>query len=344
MTEPASFPRPRQDSPSTAPLQSDTADRSAGGTVSPLNRVDTLHSNEATVDVTSVAAQLDSILLGKQQQTTLALCCLLARGHLLIEDVPGVGKTTLAHALGATLGLDWARVQFTSDLLPADVVGVSIFDTQSREFEFKPGPVFTSILLADEINRAPPKAQSALLEAMEERQVTVDGVSHALAEEFFVIATQNPGDQLGAYPLPESQLDRFLVGIEIGYPDERTERALLEKGDMRHEVASLRPLLNARQLQRWRSQCEQIHISASVLDYIQALLLVTRQAGTGLSPRAGLSLTRLCRALAFVRQRDHVLPEDVRELFPALAGHRLTGQVRSGRARALELLQQVNMP
>lgn len=305
--------------------------------VTPLERV-------LPVELADVLAQLERILMGKREQTTLALACLLARGHLLIEDVPGVGKTTLAHALAATLGLDWTRVQFTSDLLPADVVGVSIFNSRNQQFEFKPGPVFTSILLADEINRAPPKAQSALLEAMEERQVTVDGVSHALATDFFVIATQNPGDQLGAFPLPESQLDRFLVGLEIGYPDALTERALLEHGDMRSDVAQLEPLLDARQLQRWRSQCDQIHLSAPVLDYIQALLLATRNAGTGLSPRAGLSLVKLCRAIAFIHQRDHVLPDDVRHAFPSLAGHRLTGHVRSGHQRARELLQQVPMP
>jgi len=309
----------------------------------------------ASADVTSldvspatllndVLAQLESILMGKREQTTLALACLLARGHLLIEDVPGVGKTTLAHALGATLGLDWTRVQFTSDLLPADVVGVSIFNSTEHRFEFKPGPVFTAILLADEINRAPPKAQSALLEAMEERQVTVDGVTHALDEEFFVIATQNPTDQLGAFPLPESQLDRFLVGIEIGYPDAATERALLEQGDRRSEVGQLSPLLSARELHRWRTGCESVHLSAPVLDYIQALLSATRSGGTGLSPRAGLSLVRLCRAFAFIQRRDHVLPDDVRAVFPALAGHRLTGHVKSGQQKASDILEQVVMP
>jgi len=292
----------------------------------------------------NVQAQLDSILMGKREQTTLALACLLARGHLLIEDVPGVGKTTLAHALGATLGLDWTRVQFTSDLLPADVVGVSIFNSTEHRFEFKPGPVFTAILLADEINRAPPKAQSALLEAMEERQVTVDGITHALDEEFFVIATQNPTDQLGAFPLPESQLDRFLVGIEIGYPNAATERALLEQGDRRTQVGQLSALLSARELLRWRTDCESVHLSASMLDYIQALLSATRSGGTGLSPRAGLSLVRLCRAYAFIQRRDHVLPDDVRAVFPALAGHRLTGHVKSGQQKANDILEQVVMP
>lgn len=292
----------------------------------------------------AVRAQLEHILMGKREQTTMALACLLGRGHLLIEDVPGVGKTTLAHALGATLGLDWTRVQFTSDLLPADVVGVSVYNSQEQCFQYRPGPVFTSILLADEINRAPPKAQSALLEAMEERQVTVDGVTHALPEDFFVIATQNPNDQLGAFPLPESQLDRFLVGMQIGYPDAATERALLEQGDRRTDVSNLQPRLDSRKLQRWRKRCEQVHLSAPVLDYIQALLLATRNAGVGLSPRAGLSLVRLCRAFAFIQQREHVLPEDVRHVFPALAGHRLTGHVASGQKQARELLEQVAMP
>lgn len=297
-----------------------------------------------TALLSDVLAQLESILMGKHEQTTLALACLLARGHLLIEDVPGVGKTTLARALGATLGMDWTRVQFTSDLLPADVVGVSIFNSSEHRFEFKPGPVFTAILLADEINRAPPKAQSALLEAMEERQVTVDGITHALDDEFFVIATQNPTDQLGAFPLPESQLDRFLVGIEIGYPDTATERALLEHGDKRADVIQLEALLGPRELLRWRTQCEAIHISAPVFDYIQALLSATRKSGSGLSPRAGLSLVRLCRAYAFIQRREHVLPEDIRAVFPALAGHRLTGHVGSGQQRALEILEQVAMP
>lgn len=294
--------------------------------------------------LSGVLEQLEAALMGKQAQTTLALACLLAHGHLLIEDVPGVGKTTLARALGATLGLDWTRVQFTSDLLPADVLGVSIFNTNKHEFEFKPGPVFTSILLADEINRAPPKAQSALLEAMEEHQVTVDGKTHALNEDFFVIATQNPTDQLGAYPLPESQLDRFLVGLSIGYPDPVTERKLLELGDRRADIARLMPLLNSHELASLRSQCDSVHVSSPVLDYIQALLLASRNAGTGLSPRAGLSLVRLCRAFAYIQQREHVLPDDVRAVFPALAGHRLTGQVASGHQRALEILDQVAMP
>ena len=316
----------------------------------PANSISQNSADVTTLDrmpkaeLDDVLIQLERILMGKREQTTLALACLLARGHLLIEDVPGVGKTTLAQALGATLGLDWTRVQFTSDLLPADVVGVSIFNTHKQRFDFKPGPVFTAILLADEINRAPPKAQSALLEAMEERQVTVDGVTRLLNEDFFVIATQNPTDQLGAFPLPESQLDRFLVGIQIGYPDAATERVLLEQGDKRAAVATLKALLDTRQLHDWRKQVDAVHLSAPVFDYIQALLLATRNAGSGLSPRAGLNLVRLCRAYAFTQKRQHVMPDDVRHVFPALAGHRLTGHVNSGQQRARELLKQVVMP
>ena len=291
-----------------------------------------------------VIDQLECVLKGKRDQTIMALACLLARGHLLIEDVPGVGKTTLAHALSKILGLDWNRVQFTSDLLPADVVGVSIFNSRENTFEFQPGPIFTSILLADEINRAPPRAQSALLEAMEERQVTIDGTSYPLNPDFFVIATQNPTDQLGAFPLPESQLDRFLVGLEIGYPDAATERALLEHGDTRSLLNTLDSLISERELRHWREQCEAVHMSAPVLDYIQALINATRETTSGLSPRAGLSLVRLCRAFAVINQRDHALPEDVRSVFPALAGHRLTGQVRSGHKLAKQILEAVPMP
>ena len=294
--------------------------------------------------LSDVAGQLERVLLGKREQVTLALACLIARGHLLIEDVPGVGKTTLAQALGQAFGLPWTRVQFTSDLLPADIVGVSVFDAESGRFEFREGPVFTSVLLADEINRAPPKAQSALLEAMEERQVSLDGTTRPLDEDFFVIATQNPADQLGAYPLPESQLDRFLVGIEIGYPDPATERELLEHGDRRAGIAALEPCANPADLRRWVEEALSVHVAAPVFDYVQALLGATREEGIGLSPRAGLALVRLCRAYALLAGRDHVLPDDVRAVFPALAGHRLTGRVGAGRAAARELLDRVPMP
>jgi len=279
--------------------------------------------------VATAQSALEQILLGKQEQVTLALSCLIARGHLLIEDVPGVGKTTLAQALGAVLGMPWTRVQFTSDLLPADIVGASIFNTTTQNFEFKPGPVFTSILLADEINRAPPKAQSALL-------------------EFFVIATQNPADQLGAFPLPESQLDRFLVGIEIGYPDKKIERELLEQGDRRTSLSELSAITDPDQVKTWSKAAEQVHIAPPIFDYIQALLSITREGavhhGTGLSPRAGLNLVRLVRAYAFLAGRNHVLPDDVRAVFPAMSGHRLTGRVSSGHALAEDILDQVPMP
>lgn len=298
--------------------------------------------------VATAQSALEQILLGKQEQVTLALSCLIARGHLLIEDVPGVGKTTLAQALGAVLGMPWTRVQFTSDLLPADIVGASIFNTTTQNFEFKPGPVFTSILLADEINRAPPKAQSALLEAMEERQVSVDGQTYPLNDDFFVIATQNPADQLGAFPLPESQLDRFLVGIEIGYPDKKIERELLEQGDRRTSLSELSAITDPDQVKTWSKAAEQVHIAPPIFDYIQALLSITREGavhhGTGLSPRAGLNLVRLVRAYAFLAGRNHVLPDDVRAVFPAMSGHRLTGRVSSGHALAEDILDQVPMP
>jgi len=297
-----------------------------------------------TSNLLDVIDQLERVLKGKREQAIMALACFLGRGHLLIEDVPGVGKTTLAQALSKTLGLDWNRIQFTSDLLPSDVVGVSIFNTQKHSFEFQQGPVFTSILLADEVNRAPPRAQSALLEAMEERQVTVDGITYPLSSDFFVIATQNPADQLGAFPLPESQLDRFLVGLEIGYPDAATERALLEQGDTRSHIGNLDALLNDRDLHYWRNQCDTVHLSSPVLDYLQDLINATRTTTIGLSPRAGLSMVRLCRAFAVINQRDYVLPEDVRSIFPALAGHRLTGQVRSGYKLAQQILDEVAMP
>jgi len=291
-------------------------------------------------DISKVLEQLDSILLGKHEQTELALACMLAKGHLLLEDVPGTGKTTLAQALGGLMGLDWKRVQFTSDLLPADIVGVSVFNSQTQNFEFRQGPVFTSVLLADEINRAPPKAQSALLEAMEERQISVDGNTYELSEQFFVIATQNPAEQLGAYPLPESQLDRFLVGISLGYPDEATERMLMEAGDMRERISNLEPVGNAALLNDWIAQAEAVHVSEAIYDYIMRLLKRSREDSTGLSSRAGLNLVRLCRAIAYISKRNHVLPDDVQRAFPALAGHRLTGRVGSGAAVAADILKK----
>lgn len=295
-------------------------------------------------ELTSVVEQLESILLGKRRQIELAVACLIANGHLLIEDVPGVGKTTLAQALSATLGLPWNRLQFTSDLLPADVIGVSVFNTNTHKFEFKQGPVFTSVLLADEINRSPPKAQSALLEAMEERQISIDGETYQLNDEFFVIATQNPTDQLGAYPLPESQLDRFLVSIALGYPDYNEERILLQTGDRRQSIQSLDPLAGPLQIKHWSESAARLHVADPVIDYIQALLNASRLGDKGLSPRAGLSLVRLCKAYAYLTGRNHVTPDDVQSVFPALAGHRLTGQVKSGVIAAEALLESVTAP
>ncbi len=294
--------------------------------------------------IKDILIQLDSIIIGKSKQLHLAIACLLARGHLLIEDKPGVGKTTLAHTLAVTLGLPWTRVQFTSDLLPADILGVSIFNDKSNKFEFHNGPVFSSIFLADEINRAPPKAQSALLEAMEERQVSIDGITRALPDPFFVVATQNPSDQMGAYGLPESQLDRFLVGIELGYPDPEAERKLLTGGDRRLQIAELTALTTGHHLQSWQEEVTQVHVADPILDYVQALLSATRTEQSnshGLSPRAGINLLTLSRAWALIQGREMVLPEDVQSVFPSVAGHRLTGSVQRGAEVANDILNKV---
>jgi MoxR-like ATPase len=267
------------------------------------------------------------VLLGKEQQLRLALSCLLARGHLLIEDVPGVGKTTLAHLLARLLGLDYGRIQFTSDMLPADILGVSVYDREQGGFRFHPGPVFAQLVLADEINRATPKAQSALLEAMEEGQVTNEGVLHLLPRPFFVIATQNPQEQVGTFPLPESQLDRFLMRIELGYPDPRAERALLGGRDRRDWLAELMPLLDAERLLELQRAVTSVHVAPALLDYVQGLLEASREMlPTGLSPRAGLGLLAAARAWAFVIGRDMVIPEDVQAVFVAVAGHRIGTQ------------------
>jgi len=295
-------------------------------------------------DVSHVLEQLETILLGKREQLELSIACMLASGHLLIEDVPGTGKTTLAQGLGVSMGLGWKRVQFTSDLLPADIVGVSVFNTKTQQFDFREGPVFTSVLLADEINRAPPKAQSALLEAMEERQISVDGSTYALPKDFFVIATQNPAEQLGAFPLPESQLDRFLVGLTLGYPNPTIERELLKTGDTRSCLGDLSPVATANQLEQWRNEAQATHVSDSIYDYIQSLLLCSRESGAGLSSRAGLNLVRLCKAIAYLDKRDHALPDDVQRAFPALAGHRLTGRVSTGNEAAADILNNVPSP
>ena len=273
-----------------------------------------------------VVDQAGRVILGKQHQIRLALACLLSRGHLLIEDLPGVGKTTLAHVLAKSLGLEFHRVQFTSDMLPADIIGVSIYDRNSNGFEFHPGPIFAQLVLADEVNRATPKTQSALLEAMEEHQVTTEGVSRALPEPFFVIATQNPSSQVGTFPLPESQLDRFQMRIELGYPDHQAERSLLEGMDRREMIARLEPCLRPDELALLQRAVRNVHTSPPLIDYVQALVEQTRRSPdfiTGLSPRAALALLACARAWAYLHGRDSVLPEDVQAVLPGVAAHRL---------------------
>lgn len=283
-------------------------------------------------------AQVNTLLLGKQREVRMAFVALLSDGHLLIEDLPGLGKTTLAHAMAATLGLVFQRVQFTADLLPSDVVGVSVFDAQAQRFQFHPGPIFAHVLLADEINRAPPRTQSALLEAMAEQQVTVDGITRALPAPFFVIATQNPLDLAGTYPLPDSQLDRFLLRLHLGYPDADAERALLAGTDRRELIAGVQPLLDVTQVLELRRQIAAVHASDALVDYVQRLLARSRQqpgVRTGLSPRAGLALLRAARAHAFLEDRAHVQPEDVQALFAAVAEHRLVLDPDVGSAATL---------
>jgi MoxR-like ATPase len=295
-------------------------------------------------------ATANTVILGKQHQLKLAVCCLLARGHLLIEDMPGVGKTTLAHTLANLLGLKYQRIQFTSDLLPADILGSSIFDGKTHSFRFHPGPIFHQMILADEINRSTPKAQSALLEAMEEHQVTVEGETRPLPEPFFVIATQNPLTQIGTFPLPESQLDRFLMRIELGYPDAVSERALL-KGEERHILLENLPAcLEAVELKGIQSAVKRIFVSDALLDYLQALIRFTRESNAyqgGLSPRAGLALLHAAKAWAFLDRRDAVLPEDVQAVLPAVASHRLrpaANGATGSEAVVAPLLEQVAIP
>ena len=273
-----------------------------------------------------VFEQLGKVILGKGEQIKMALTCLLARGHLLIEDVPGLGKTVLAHSLGCTLGLSYQRVQFTSDLLPGDVIGTAIFDRNQGEFIFTPGPVFTELLLADEINRATPKCQSALLEAMEERQVSAEGETRLLPEPFFVIATQNPTEQVGTFPLPESQLDRFLLRISMGYPDRQSELELLRGEDRRRMLENLDSILSPDELVDMQYQVEKITVSEAVLEYLYRILDFTRTSEmfrNGLSTRAGLGLLRAAQAWALVHGENKVLPGDIQKVLPAVVGHRL---------------------
>ncbi len=284
-------------------------------------------------ELEQVISKAGEIILGKEQVLRLALTCLLARGHLLLEDLPGVGKTTLAHLLAKLLGLQYQRIQFTSDLLPADIIGVSIFDQNKGAFQFNPGPVFTQLVLADEINRATPKTQSALLEAMEECQVTVEGKTHPLPNPFFVLATQNPTSQICTFPLPESQLDRFFMRIRLGYPDKKAERALLAGEDRRDLLQSLKPVLTPKRLLELQKQVPQVHVSDALLDYCQDLLIFTRTSPkfhNGLSPRAGLALLRSARAWALLDGRFQVIPEDIQTVLPTTVGHRLHSTADTG--------------
>jgi MoxR-like ATPase len=266
------------------------------------------------------------IILGKETQLRLALACLLARGHLLIEDVPGVGKTTLAHVLARSIGLHFQRIQFTSDMLPADIIGVSVYERESGSFKFHPGPIFAQVILADEVNRATPKTQSALLEAMEEHQVTAEGETRKLPAPFFVIATQNPTEQVGTFPLPESQLDRFTLRIELGYPDRDAERALLSGTDRRDLLATLDSSMSPAELMELQAGVQKIHVAPALLDYVQAIVDYTRRSPdyvAGLSPRAALAIVHTARAWALLEGRDKVLPEDVQAILPGVAAHRL---------------------
>jgi MoxR-like ATPase len=294
--------------------------------------------------IAGTIAQLNRIILGKEHQMRVCLSCLLARGHLLIEDIPGVGKTTLAHALAESLGLSYQRIQFTSDLLPADIVGVSVFERETSTFVFHKGPIFSQLVLADEVNRATPKAQSALLEAMEEHQVTADGQTYPLAAPFFVIATQNPVYQIGTYPLPESQLDRFLMRIELGYPDASLERQLLMGQDRRDLLATMSPTLTPQQLLLMQTMVPKVHASDALLDYVQDVVRYTRESGdfeAGLSPRAAIGLVRAAQAWALTHGHSGVLPEDVQAVLGAVAGHRLKPRDQAGARTPKEIGEQV---
>ena len=276
--------------------------------------------------VARIVEAASQIILGKEAQIRMALACILARGHLLIEDIPGVGKTTLAHVLARSLGLHFQRIQFTSDMLPADILGVSIYERDSGSFKFHPGPIFAQVILADEVNRATPKTQSALLEAMEEHQVTAEGETRKLPEPFFVIATQNPTEQVGTFPLPESQLDRFLMRIELGYPDRNAERALLSGTDRRDLLASLDACMAPGELVELQGNAQRVHVAPALLDYVQAIVEYSRRSpefAAGLSPRAALALLHSARAWALIEGRDKVIPEDVQAVLPGVAGHRL---------------------
>lgn len=311
-------------------------------TTIPLSAADS--ASDPRSALSDALSTLNDIILGKPAQIELAVACLLAGGHLLIEDVPGVGKTTMARALARVLGLDFMRIQFTSDLLPSDVTGISIFDKQDGRFHFHPGPVFTQMLLADEINRATPKAQSALLEAMQENQVTVDGTRHPLKQPFFVVATQNPGDQIGTFELPESQLDRFLMRIHLGYPDRQSERKLLTGANRARSLDDVSAVITPAQIMALRQTLDQVALSEPLLDYLQALITHTRNApefSAGLSPRAGIALSAAARAYAIIKGRKAVYPDDLQTVFPAVAGHRLAVARDISVSAASELARKV---
>jgi MoxR-like ATPase len=309
--------------------------------VSESNRHDRLKDAVATVN---------KVLMGKEAQVKLAFSCLLARGHLLIEDLPGVGKTTLAHALAAVIGVRYQRIQFTSDMLPADILGVSIYRRDKEEFEFHPGPIFSQLVLADEINRATPKSQSALLEAMAEGQVTIEGETHILPKPFFVIATQNPLDLSGTFPLPDSQLDRFLLSISLGFPEPEVERELLVARDRTLVLSETQAIISPEDVLLLNQDCQKVHVSSALLDYIQALLAGTRNSRwfeTGLSPRAGIAMLACSKAFAYLEGRDFAIPEDVKAIFPSLARHRMTvphGMETSVNEQITGMLNQVAIP
>ena len=303
----------------------------------------------AAAPIARVIDAAGRIILGKETRVRLALACLLARGHLLIEDLPGVGKTTLAHVLARSLGLQFQRIQFTSDMLPADIIGVSVYERETGGFKFHPGPIFAQVILADEVNRATPKTQSALLEAMEEHQVTAEGETRKLPQPFFVIATQNPSEQVGTFPLPESQLDRFMMRIELGYPDRDAERSLLSGTDRRDLLATLEPCMSPAELVELQAGVQKIHVAPALLDYVQAIVEHTRRSPdyvAGLSPRAALAVVHTARAWALLEGRDKVIPEDVQAILPGVAAHRLRPAHESSRRVDVgaQLLSAVPIP
>ncbi|EDN66747.1 methanol dehydrogenase regulatory protein MoxR [Beggiatoa sp. PS] len=304
-------------------------------------------SIKETID--NIVNQISQVILGKELQIRLVLTCLMARGHVLIEDVPGVGKTTLAHVLARVLGLSFQRIQFTSDLLPADIIGVSIYDKEVGQFKFHLGPIFAQMILADEVNRATPKTQSALLEAMEEHQVTVEGETRRLPAPFFVLATQNPLHQIGTFPLPESQLDRFMMRLELGYPNHQTERALLKGRDRREMIADLPSMITTKEIVDIQKTVPQVKVSEALLDYLQAILEFSRQSSryrVGLSPRAGLAVIHSAQAWALIQGRDYVVPDDVQIVLPGVIGHRLVTMLEQENTQALvaQLIEDVPIP